>query len=233
MVEDLSTPDDLQAANIAAIPQHTRPDIVILNEFDYVEIQRSSCSAPNYLLLSQNGAQPIDYPYFFVAPSNTGVPSGFDLDNDGTTGYPTDAFCSVTSPASTGWSCCPASGSSPTRPGRSRTSRGCPSPAPGCPRPAYRRPADWYRPTRPGGAAAVVEVALDAPIDVDGRIIHILASHPTPPPSTARRTATGCATPTRSGSGSTTSPEPTLAGSSTTSAPSAVLAADAVLSRRR
>ena len=39
----------------------------------------------NYLAVARRGTDPIDYPYSFIAPSNTGVPSGFDLDNDGTT----------------------------------------------------------------------------------------------------------------------------------------------------
>jgi hypothetical protein len=46
----------------------------------------------NYLSISQNGALPIHYPYRYAAPSNTGVPSGFDLDNSGSVGGPNDAF---------------------------------------------------------------------------------------------------------------------------------------------
>ena len=46
----------------------------------------------NYLSLPQNGAEPIHYPYVYVAPSNTGIPSGFDLDNNGTVGGPNDAL---------------------------------------------------------------------------------------------------------------------------------------------
>ena len=52
----------------------------------------SRCSATNYLAVAHNEAEPIDYPYFYIAPSNTGVPSGFDLDNDGIVGGPDDAF---------------------------------------------------------------------------------------------------------------------------------------------
>uniref|UniRef100_UPI00286E8AB9 phytase n=1 Tax=Chamaesiphon sp. VAR_48_metabat_403 TaxID=2964700 RepID=UPI00286E8AB9 len=33
----------------------------------------------------QNGATPVDYKYFYIAPSNTGIPSGFDLNNNGST----------------------------------------------------------------------------------------------------------------------------------------------------
>ena len=46
----------------------------------------------NHYLFSSNPAEPIDYPYYYNAPSNTGIPSGFDLNNDGTVGGPDDAF---------------------------------------------------------------------------------------------------------------------------------------------
>mgnify|MGYP003289335716 CR=1 FL=1 len=37
----------------------------------------------NYLEVGQGGASPVDYPYAYTAPVNTGVPSGFDLNNNG------------------------------------------------------------------------------------------------------------------------------------------------------
>ena len=93
LLQDLSTPDDPQAAGVAEIIQRTRPDIVLLNEFDYVEGGAAvEAFRTNYLAVAHNGAEPIDYPYFYIAPTNTGVPSGFDLDNDGTVGGPDDAF---------------------------------------------------------------------------------------------------------------------------------------------
>lgn len=46
----------------------------------------------DYLSVAHNGAAPIDYPYSYVAPVNTGVPSGLDLDNSGSVGGPNDAF---------------------------------------------------------------------------------------------------------------------------------------------
>jgi hypothetical protein len=91
LAADLSTPDNAQARVIAEIIQRTRPDVLLINEFDFdpaaVELFQE-----NYLGLSQNGADPISYPYTFIAPSNTGVPSGFDLNNDGTVGGPDDAL---------------------------------------------------------------------------------------------------------------------------------------------
>lgn len=91
LANDLSTPDNAQAKAIAEIIQRARPEVLLINEFDYdpsaVDLFRD-----NYLSVSQNGAHPIDYPYSFIAPSNTGIPSGFDLDNDGSVGGPNDAF---------------------------------------------------------------------------------------------------------------------------------------------
>ena len=46
----------------------------------------------NYLERSQQGAAPIRYRYAFTAPSNTGIPSGFDLDRNGTIGGGNDAY---------------------------------------------------------------------------------------------------------------------------------------------
>ncbi len=42
--------------------------------------------------MGHNGARPIHYRYAFIAPSNTGIPSGHDLDNDGSVGGGNDAF---------------------------------------------------------------------------------------------------------------------------------------------
>src|SRR5262245_53363039 len=87
LVADLSTPGDAQAAAVAEVIQHIRPDILLINEFDYVDGGEAvELFRDNYLAVSQQGADPIDYTYFFIAPSNTGVDSGFDLNNDGTVG---------------------------------------------------------------------------------------------------------------------------------------------------
>ncbi len=78
----------LQAANVAEIIQRVRPEVVLINEFDYIDgpVTGNALTAAfqdNYLSIGHNGARPIDYPYVFVAPSNTGISSGFDLNNNG------------------------------------------------------------------------------------------------------------------------------------------------------
>ncbi len=93
LVQDLSTPDNAQAATVAEIIQRTRPDVLLLNEFDYVPGGEAvDLFRENYLEVAHNGAAPITYRYAYVAPSNTGIPTGYDLDNNGTVGGGNDAY---------------------------------------------------------------------------------------------------------------------------------------------
>lgn len=70
---------------VAEALQRIRPDVVLLNEFDYDAAgQAMNLFHDNYLAAGQGGQTPLNYPYRFTAPSNTGVSSGFDLDNNGT-----------------------------------------------------------------------------------------------------------------------------------------------------
>ena len=96
LVSDLSTGDDAQAATVAEVIQHANPDVVLLNEFDYSGDADPYAAADlfreNYLEVPQGTGKPVEYPYAFVAPANTGVPSGFDLNNDGTVGGGDDAL---------------------------------------------------------------------------------------------------------------------------------------------
>ena len=92
---NLGNGEHKQIKNIAEIIQQLKPDIVLLNEFDYSN--KSVTDVQNfikhYLKVSQNNQKPIDYPYFYIAPVNTGVDSGLDLDKDGiASGTKGDAF---------------------------------------------------------------------------------------------------------------------------------------------
>ncbi|MCG9758800.1 endonuclease/exonuclease/phosphatase family protein [Pseudoalteromonas sp. Isolate6] len=74
-----------QIRNIAEIIQRVRPDVILLNEFDYIAEPNKGVQAfvNNYLAQPQADQQPISYPYFYIAPVNTGLPTPYDLDNDG------------------------------------------------------------------------------------------------------------------------------------------------------
>ena len=93
LVADLSRPGNDQADAVAEIIQRVRPDILLVNEFDYdARGEAARLFERNYLGRPHRGAKAIDYRHRYVAPSNTGIPSGFDLDNNGSVGGPNDAL---------------------------------------------------------------------------------------------------------------------------------------------
>ena len=95
LFEQLKKGDNPQIRNIAEIIQRVRPDILLLNEFDYTPDTNKGIDTflRNYLNKSQQGQNAIDYPYVYIAPVNTGVDSGVDLSGDGTaSGTGDDAF---------------------------------------------------------------------------------------------------------------------------------------------
>lgn len=71
---------DPQVVDIAAALIAAHPDVVLLNEIDADAVDAFAASIPG---------QP--YPHRFVPPSNTGVPTGVDLDRDGRTNGVGDA----------------------------------------------------------------------------------------------------------------------------------------------
>ena len=79
LATELTSPGSAQPDTVAEIIQRVRPDVLLINEFDY---DPGGVSAQgfldNYLSVPHGDAEPISYPYYFVAPSNTGIPSGFD-----------------------------------------------------------------------------------------------------------------------------------------------------------
>ncbi|WP_238151765.1 MULTISPECIES: endonuclease/exonuclease/phosphatase family protein [Xanthomonas] len=80
--------DSAHARKIAAVLQRVRPDLVLLNEFDFDTDHRAAdLFQQRYLQVAQpGGGEPLRYPYRYLAPVNTGVPSGLDLDSNGTVG---------------------------------------------------------------------------------------------------------------------------------------------------
>jgi len=82
---DLQNPDNPRLKKAAAVIQRLRPDILLVNEITYdgPEGQNAQRFANTFLNVSQGeGLAPIRY-QAFSAPTNTGLASGFDLNNDG------------------------------------------------------------------------------------------------------------------------------------------------------
>ena len=183
LVRDLSTPGNAQAAAVAETIQRTDPDVLLINEFDYVEGGRAAeLFRDNYLEVPHNGAAPVDYPYFYVAPVNTGVPSGLDLDNSGTVGGGNDAYGFGVFPGQYGMA---VYSKFPIDTADVRTfQRFLWKDMPGAllpDDPATAAPADWYSPAELDAVRLSSKSHWDVPIDVDGRTVHFLVSHPTPP----------------------------------------------------
>jgi Endonuclease/Exonuclease/phosphatase family len=181
---DLATPNNTQAKVIAEIVQRNRPDVLLINEFDFdagnVSLTRFQT---NYLSVSQNGAAPINYPYRYTAESNTGIPSGKDLNNAGGIGGPDDAFGFGFFPGQFGMA---VYSKHPIRTREIRTfqkflwkdmpgARLPDDPAtPGVTK-------DWYSPDELAIFRLSSKSHWDIPIRIGERTVHFLTSHPTPP----------------------------------------------------
>jgi hypothetical protein len=193
---DLSTPGNAQANAVAEIIQRTRPEILLINEFDYYAPTAGHPDGPlvdafrdNYLEIGQNGAAPIDYPYSFVAPSNTGISSGFDLNNNGVTDttpgdnpYGDDSLGFGVFPGQYGMV---VYSQHPIVTGDIRTFQHFLwKDMPGNLLPddsTTAAPHDWYSAQELAIFPLSSKSHWDVPIDIDGRIVHFLVSHPTPP----------------------------------------------------
>ncbi|OGO55529.1 MAG: endonuclease [Chloroflexi bacterium RBG_16_70_13] len=186
---DLSAPGNAQAAAVAEIIQRVRPDVLLINEFDYYAPTAEHPDGPlvdafrdNYLEMAHNGAAPIDYPYAFVAESNTGIPSGFDLNNNGVVAGGDDAFGFGFFPGQFGMAVL---SMHPIRYDEIRTFQhflwkdmpGALLPDD----PATAGPADWYSPAELEVFRLSSKSHWDVPIEIGGKVVHFLVSHPTPP----------------------------------------------------
>lgn len=102
-----------QAHNVAEIIQRINPDVLLVNEFDFDQNgtpgSNSTPSAQNYsseaALRFQNNflsaphgnttrgfTNGVNYAYRYTPTTNTGIPSGYDLDNNGSVGGGNDAY---------------------------------------------------------------------------------------------------------------------------------------------
>jgi hypothetical protein len=183
LLVDLSTTDNAQAKTVAEIIQRTRPDVLLINEFDYYASDAAvDLFRENYLEVSQNAAPPIEYPYVYVAPSNTGVPSGFDLNNNGVVAGADDAFGFGFFEGQFGMA---VFSRYPIDVDAVRTFQhflwkdmpGALLPDD----PGTAAPADWYSAAELDVFRLTSKSHWDVPVLVGDKTVHFLVSHPTPP----------------------------------------------------
>ncbi len=183
----------LAVKKVAEILQRVRPDVVLLNEFDFDETQPDEAARrfhDNYLGVSQNGQPILSFAHRYTAAPNTGYTSGLDLDNSGSVGATlgTDAYGND----------CYGFGRWPGQYGMVVFSQYPISLAairswrmflwkdmPGAVLPDLAStpsvPADWYSSAELAVFRLSSKSHWDLPISFDGQIVHLLASHPTPP----------------------------------------------------
>jgi hypothetical protein len=181
---DLSAPGNAQAAAVAEIIQRTRPEVLLINEFDFEpDNALADVFQANYLSVPQaQGLSGIEYDFVYVAPSNTGMPSHMDFSNDGSVGGPNDAFGFGFFPGQFGMA---VFSQHPIITSEIRTFQhflwkdmpGALLPD----NPATAAPADWYSAAELGIFRLSSKSHWDVPIDIGGTTVHFLVSHPTPP----------------------------------------------------
>jgi hypothetical protein len=176
---DLSTRGNAQAQAVAEIIQRVAPDVLLINEFDYDPVALDLFRT-NYLEVSQNGAEPISYEHAFIAESNTGIPSGFDLNNDGVVGGPDDAFGFGFFPGQFGMAVL---SRYPIDVDAVRTFQTFLwADMPGALLPTDPATGEsWFSDDELAAVRLSSKSHWDVPIDIGGTTVHFLVSHPTPP----------------------------------------------------
>ena len=190
LITDLSTPNNQQAKNVAETIQRVNPDVLLINEFDYDSSSTAlNLFQQNYLSVSQNGATPVNYPFRYTAPSNTGIASGLDLDNNGSAvtqiganGYGNDAFGFGDFPGQYGMALY---SKYPIDTANIRTFQNFLwKDMPGALLPddsSTPSVSDYYSPAELNVFRLSSKSHWDVPININGEIVHALVSHPTPP----------------------------------------------------
>jgi endonuclease/exonuclease/phosphatase family metal-dependent hydrolase len=178
-------------AAIAEVLQRVRPDVLLLNEFDFDPTGEAiEGFRRHFLQVAQNGQTPIDYEHQFAGEVNTGLDSQLDLNGDGQTGTPEDAYGYGAFPGQYGmvlFSRFPIRDEIRTF----QTFRWRDMPG-----------ARWPRNPNGGECFYPKEICAvfrlsskshwDVPVSIGDRIIHVIAAHPTPPVFDGPEDRNGC-----------------------------------------
>lgn len=180
LLQDLATPGNQQANNAAETIQRVNPDIILINEFDYDADHRAvNLFRENYLEVSINGSIPVQYPYAWTGPVNTGVSSGYDLNHNGKTDDPDDGWGYGKFPGQYGLV---VYSKYPIKTEQVRTFQHFLwKDMPHALLPENEDGTSWYSDEVLSKFPLSSKTHADIPVDVDGTTIHVLADHPTPP----------------------------------------------------
>ncbi len=183
---------DRQAKALAAVIQSVRPDILLLNEIDYqANSEVAKMFAKQYLAVSQHDLQPIEFPYIYGPPSNTGIDSSFDLNANGKLHEPDDSWGYGSYPGQYAFAILSRYAIDETSTRTFQNFR-------------WSQLPDAIQPTHPETKQPYFEKEqwkqlrlssknhVDVSIAVHGHTIHVLASHPTPPVFDGPEDRNGC-----------------------------------------
>jgi len=160
-----------------------RPDVLLLNEIDALPDDPARAARDLADVLRSSGVEPLDYPYMYAAPTNTGELSGFDLNRDGTVATAADVGTRTHGDDSWGY------GTYPGQYGMAILSR---YPIDTAAVRTFQRflwkdlpnahlPTGWYSDEILAQFRLSSKSHWDVPVLVHGDTLHLLASHPTPP----------------------------------------------------
>jgi len=172
-----------QIKNIAEIIQRVNPDIILLNEFDNTSANHQELKTflQKYLNVSQHQQKPINFPYFYQGSVNTGVKSPFDFNHNGIKSEtPQDTYGFGYFPGHFGMALL---SKYPIDEKAIRTFqhfkwKDMPN-ALQTIDPKTNKP--WYSTEAWQNFRLSSKSHWDIPVNIKGKTIHVLASHPTPP----------------------------------------------------
>lgn len=182
LVKELASGSNAQIRNIASIIKSVRPDVILLNEFDYVKDPQAGVLqfVKAYLQDSSDGRKGINYPYYYYSTVNTGQPTPYDLDNNGKAEqFGADAWGYGLYPGQYGMVLL---SRFPIDINNVRTFQNFKwKDMPGALKVTKTDGSDWYAPEAWAKFPLSSKSHWDIPLKVNNKIIHVLASHPTPP----------------------------------------------------
>lgn len=174
LAQELRLGGSPQIDAVAEIIQRVRPDAILINEIDWDRRGVALSLFQDTLRDGRGGAAGLDFPYAFTAPVNTGVATGYDLDGDGRQSGPRDAYGFGYFEGQYGMAILSRLPFDDALIRRFQTLKWIDAPGALIPKAHF------------GEAAAALRLSSkshwDAPVILpDGRRLHLLASHPTPP----------------------------------------------------
>ncbi len=170
-----------QLRKAAEIVQRARPDVLLINEIDFDEPRANArLFLERYLRQGQGGQAGLDFAHVYFEAVNTGVPTGRDLDRDGQTDSPGDAYGFGRYPGQYGMALYSRFALDAQAARTFRLLKWSAVPSHLMPDGRDGRPA-WYSAEDTALLRLSSKSHWDVPLRVGRATVHVLAAHPTPP----------------------------------------------------